>query len=150
MPASAHHPGVHPVPRTLAQRHGRALQLHLRQALLPPRALHELEHLSERASAFECFHNTQHRYSATHGRAPDESDPAGKRAPRAAEQIPTGWPKDGKVEFIRFIRSDQRLRVLGRSIPMPDTSLTEQDNLLISDTDGQLLTTARLPPPRRR
>jgi putative transposase len=122
-----------------------------------------LEHLSERASAFERFHNTQHRYSATHGRAPDESSPAGvKRAPRAAEQIPTGWPKDGKVELIRFIRSDQRLRVLGRAIPMPDSSayqyvtatldlsLTDQDNLLISDTDGQLLTTARLPQPRRR
>jgi putative transposase len=122
-----------------------------------------LEHLSERASAFACFHNTQHRYSATHGRAPDESSPAGvKRAPRAAEQIPTGWPKDGKVEFIRFIRSDHRLRVLGRAIPMPDSSayqyvtatldlsLTDQDNLLISDTDGQLLTTARLPQPHRR
>ncbi len=122
-----------------------------------------LEHLSERASAFERFHNTQHRYSATHGRAPDESNPAGvKRAPRAPGQIPTGWPKDGKVEFIRFIRSDQQLRVLGRAIPMPDSSayqyvtatldlsLVDQDNLLISDTDGQLLTTARLPVPRRR
>jgi hypothetical protein len=31
-----------------------------------------------------------------------------------------------------------------------DLSLTDQDNLLISDTDGQLLTTARLPQPRRR
>jgi hypothetical protein len=118
-----------------------------------------LEHLSERASAFERFHNSQHRYSATHGRAPDESDPAAKRAPRAAEQIPAGWPKDGKVEFIRFIRSDQRLRVLGRAIPMPDHSayqyvtatldlyLIGQDNLLISDTDGELLTTARGYPP---
>ena len=31
-----------------------------------------------------------------------------------------------------------------------DLSLTDQDNLLISDTDGELLTTARLPAPHRR
>jgi hypothetical protein len=30
-----------------------------------------------------------------------------------------------------------------------DLSLTDQDNLLISDTDWELLTTARLPAPRR-
>jgi putative transposase len=122
-----------------------------------------LEHLSERASAFERFHNAQHRYSATSGRVPDDAHPAGaKRAPRAPEQIPAGWPKHGKVEFIRFIRSDQRLRILGRAIPMPDhsayqyvtatldLSLADHDNLLISDTDGQLLITARLHTPRRR
>ena len=121
-----------------------------------------LEHLSERAGAFERFHNAQHRYSATRGRTPEETAAAKPGTPLPAEQIPTGWPKHGKVEFIRFIRSDQRLRVLARAIPMPDSSayqyvtatldlsLTGQDNLLISDTDGQLLTTARLPTPRHR
>lgn len=121
-----------------------------------------LEHLSERAGAFERFHNAQHRYSATSGRTPEETAAAKPGTLLPAEQIPAGWPKRGKVEFIRFIRSDQRLRVLGRAIAMPDSSayqyvtatldlsLTGQDNLLISDTDGQLLTTARLPAPRRR
>ena len=120
-----------------------------------------LEQLIERARAFERFHNTQHRYSATGQRAPAESTTVKPHAPLPAEQIPAGWPKRGKVELIRFIRSDQRLRVLGRSIPMPDgsayqyltatldLSLTDRDNLLISDTDGQTLTTARLPTPRR-
>jgi Integrase core domain len=55
-----------------------------------------LEHLAERAGAFERFHNAQHRYSATRGRTADESDPATKRAPRAAEQIPAGWPKTAR------------------------------------------------------
>jgi hypothetical protein len=121
-----------------------------------------LAHLTEHASAFECFHNTQHRYSATRGRTPEETAAAKPGTPLGAEQIPAGWPECGKVEFIRFIRSDQRLRILGRAIPMPDhsayqyvtatldLSLNGKDNLLISDTDGQLLTTARLPPPRCR
>ena len=48
-----------------------------------------LEHLSERASAFERFHNSQHRYRATAGRTPrrDRAPPPprparGRRAPR--------------------------------------------------------------------
>jgi putative transposase len=121
-----------------------------------------LEHLTERASAFERFHNAQHRYSATRGRTPEETAAAKPGTPLPAEQIPAGWPECGKVEFIRFIRSDQRLRILGRAIPIPDSSayqyvtatldlsLADQDNLLISDTDGQLLITARLHTPRRR
>lgn len=120
-----------------------------------------LGHLIERAAAFERFHNARHRYSATGGHAPDETAITQRREPLPAKQVPTGWPKSGRVEFIRFIRSDQRLRLLGRSIPMPDgtvyeyvtatldLALPDGENLLVSDTDGQLLATARLPIPRR-
>src|SRR5919106_3496020 len=79
------------------------------------------EHLAERAGAFERFHNAQHRYRATHGLAPDEtSTTSAPRAPRPLEQLATGWPERGRVEFIRFIRSDHKLRILGRAYPMPD------------------------------
>ena len=33
-----------------------------------------------------------------------------------ARVIPAGWPACGRVEFIRFIRSDHKLRLLGRAI----------------------------------
>jgi putative transposase len=119
-----------------------------------------LDQLAERAGAFERFHNARHRYSATGRRAPDETTRTDRRQPLAATQIPAGWPDRGRVEFIRFIRSDQKLRLLGRAIPMPDgtayqyvtatfdLALTDEHNLLVSDTDGQLITTARLQPPR--
>jgi transposase InsO family protein len=81
-----------------------------------------VDHLTERAGAFERFHNAQHRYSATRGLAPDETTTASKRAPVALAEVPGGWPKHGKVEFIRFIRSDHKLRALGRAIQMPDGS----------------------------
>jgi transposase len=115
------------------------------------------EHLAERAGAFERFHNTQHRYRATAGRTPDETPQAAPRAPRAIDELPDGWPTDGRVEFIRFIRSDHKLRLLGRSIPVPDTSayqyLTatldlaidrDRDNVLVCDEHGELITSARL------
>lgn len=120
-----------------------------------------LAHLTERAGAFERFHNARHRYSATGGRTPEETAATRRREPLPAKAVPMGWPKRGKVEFIRFIRSDLRLRILGRAIPMPDCTVYQYvtatldlarpdgENLLVSDTDGQLLTTARLPIPRR-
>jgi putative transposase len=118
-------------------------------------------HLTDRAGAFERFHNAQHRYRATDGRAPDETASAAQRAPRALAEIPAGWPVHGRVEFIRFIRSDHKLRLLGRAIPMPDGSayqyltatldlafaFADQHNLLVSNDQGELITTARLPHP---
>jgi putative transposase len=118
-------------------------------------------HLTDRAGAFERFHNAQHRYRATHGRAPDETASATYRAPRPLAEIPAGWPVRGRVEFIRCIRSDHKLRLLGRAIAMPDgtayqyltatldLALTDQHNLLISNDQGELITTARLPHPGR-
>jgi putative transposase len=118
-------------------------------------------HLAERAGAFERFHNARHRYSATRGLTPDETSSASEpRVPCALEELPTGWPKRGRVEFIRFIRSDHKLRVLGRAIPMPDGSAyqyvtatldlaltAEEHNLVVCDDQGELLTTGRLPLP---
>ena len=63
-----------------------------------------VEHLSARADAFERFHNSQHRYSATRGLTPDEAGgKATKRTPIALEEMPGDWPqRRGRIEFIRF------------------------------------------------
>jgi hypothetical protein len=85
-----------------------------------------LAHLQERARAFEGFHNGNHRYRATNGRTPAESAQDGeRRAPRPLAELPTGWPAAGRVEFVRFIRSDRKLRLLSRAITMPDTVVYE-------------------------
>jgi transposase InsO family protein len=120
-----------------------------------------IEHLTERADAFERFHNAQHRYSATRGHAPAETaTQSTPRAPLPLAELPAGWPEHGTIEFIRFIRSDHKLRVLGRAIPMPDGSAYQyvtatldlaltatEHNLLVSNDQGELLTTGRLPTP---
>jgi len=119
------------------------------------------DRLSHRALEFECFHNANHRYRATGKRTPDELT-AGieRRAPTPLSELPPGWPKQGRIEFIRFIRSDRRLRLLRRSIEMPETQVyryvtatldlsipTEEGNLLVSDHDGELLATHNVPRP---
>jgi putative transposase len=122
----------------------------------------DIGHLSQRAGAFERFHNTQHRYSATRGLAPDETTTTTRRTPRQPAELPAGWPDRGRVEFIRFIRSDHKLRILGRAIPMPDGSAYRyvtatldlalpagEHNLLVCDDHGELLTTGRLSTPAR-
>jgi putative transposase len=122
----------------------------------------DLDQLAERAGAFERFHNAQHRYRATGQRTPEETTRTQRTPPLTADQIPTGWPEHGRIEFIRFIRSDHKLRLLGRAIAMPDgtayqyvtaaldLALTDQEhNLLVCDDHGELLTSARLSTPGR-
>jgi hypothetical protein len=107
-----------------------------------------------------CHRDRNQRRSSSN---PNETTPTTPRPPLARDRIPAGWPDRGQVEFIRFIRSDHKLRLLGRAIPMPDgtayqyltatidlaLTLTDHDNLHVSNTDGELITTARLPLPRR-
>jgi len=110
--------------------------------------------LAARALAFERFHNSNHRYRATGRRTPDEASAGSQpRRPRPLAELPEGWPSKGRIEFIRFIRSDRKLRLLRRSIAMPETHVyryvtaaldlaipAEEGNLLVTDTDGQLVT----------
>jgi hypothetical protein len=97
---------------------------------------------------------------ATGGLAPEQSTTASKPCvPRPLAELPAGWPELGKIQFIRFIRSDHKLRLLGRAIAMPDgrayqyvtatldLALPVERNLLIADDRGELLTTAKLPIP---
>jgi len=102
-----------------------------------------LPHLRERALDFESFHNANHRYRATNGRTPAESAPEDERRwPRLLAQLPQGWPASGRVEFVRFIRSDRKLRLLGRAITMPESVvyeyLTAVLDLAIPTAEGNL------------
>ena len=165
VPAPGHHARVHPTPRAVAQRHHRALQRHIRPAFLPPGALHRRRAPDRARGRVRAL--PQRLSTATARRAawrPTRRPPRASkpRTPIALDQLPAGWPKRGTVEFIRFIRSDHKLRVLGRAIPMPDGSAyqyvtatldlaiaADEHNLLISNDQGELLTTGRMPTPGR-
>lgn len=119
------------------------------------------DRLAERALAFEGFHNANHRYKATGRRTPDEvRSGISARTPVPLAELPEDWPARGRIEFIRFIRSDRKLRLLRRSIAMPETHVyryltaaldlaipPEDGNLLVTDTDGELVTRSSLPHP---
>jgi len=119
------------------------------------------DRLADRALEFECFHNANHRYRSTGKRTPDELT-AGieRRRPTPLAELPPGWPEQGRIEFIRFIRSDRKLRLLRRSIEMPETQVyryvtaaldlsipAKESNLLITDHHGELIAAHNIPRP---
>lgn len=76
------------------------------------------EHLKERAVGFSVFHNTHHRYSSQNNRMPKQlADALTRKAPLAGEiDLNKKIPVDsGRIIFIRFIRSDRKLRLLNES-----------------------------------
>jgi putative transposase len=79
-------------------------------------------HLKRRARAFEAFHNSHHRYSILKGATPDEFERAIAFEPRLPDhdfELPTALPRRGLIEFVRLIRSDRLLKILGSKIEMP-------------------------------
>ena len=121
--------------------------------------------LAERAGAFEAFHNSQHRYRATNGRAPDETArPRRGRAGRwPSTSSPSGWPAAGRdrVHPLHPLRPQAAAAGARRSrcptatptstSPPPWTwpSPRGSDNLLVCDEHGELIATSRLAGPRR-
>lgn len=119
--------------------------------------------LAERARTFERFHNANHRYAATRGRTPDESAAGTQlREPGPLPELPKGWPASGRVEFVRFIRSDRKLRLMRRSFAMPreavyeyvtavlELSIPPSEGNLLVQSEGELLATASVNLPGRR
>ena len=162
VPAPGRHAGVRAAPRAVAQRNNRALQRHVRQALLPPGALRRRRGADRTRGRVRALPQRPASLQRHPRACPDQTQASKPRTPIALAELPAGWPAQGKVEFIRFIRSDHKLRILGRAITMPDGSAyqyvtatldlaraTDEHNLLISNDQGGLLTTARLPAPAR-
>lgn len=113
--------------------------------------------LSARAGEFERFHNENHRYRATGRRTPAEViGETRPRQPTPLAELAPGWPGHGKVEFIRFVRSDRKLRLLRRQITMPeelvyryvtatlDLSIPPTEENLLVHRDGELVARAQI------
>jgi hypothetical protein len=84
---------------------------------------HGLDHLAQRARVFEDFHNAHHRYSALHGATPAEWEARWQWTPRLLEPTftpPTALPRRGQIDFVRLIRSDRLLKILGVKLPVPE------------------------------
>ena len=160
LPAPGRHAGVRPAPRAVAQRHDRALQRHLRQALLPPGALQRSRTPRQRAGAFERFHNSQHRYSATNAARARQTAPRRSAPLRRSPRSPPAGPAAGRSSSsassapttscgCSAARSRCPTAAPTSTSPPRSTSRSPSDdhNLLVCDDHGELLTTARLRQP---
>jgi putative transposase len=84
-----------------------------------------IDRLIARSIEFETFHNANHRYSALRGATPDEYDTRTGFRPRVPIPGTRPAPTTGKVEFIRMIRSDRKLRILDLDYTLPETVVHE-------------------------
>lgn len=103
-------------------------------------AFADFTQLQEQATAFEQFHNQEHRYSPLGGKTPQEKRSGNLRyLPRSftlPEQLAI---TPGYIHAIRFIRSDRRLNLFGETIILPKTLIYEYIWITI-DTQQQTLT----------
>ena len=80
-----------------------------------------IDHLTSENAAFIEFHNTHHRYSAHQGATPNEVWGDQLRRPlNTAYKPPERLPAKGRIEVIRFIRSNRRLDLFGKKIILPE------------------------------
>jgi len=81
-----------------------------------------VEHLHQENKAFIAFHNAHHRYSAHNGATPNQMWQ--DRVPNplsTAYRAPTRLPAQGRIEVVRYIRSNRRVDLFGKRITVaPD------------------------------
>jgi len=76
-----------------------------------------LDHLRAENDAFIAFHNLHHRYAAHGGASPAEIWQHRLRNPlNASYRPPTRLPARGRIEVVRYVRSNRRVDLFGKRI----------------------------------
>jgi hypothetical protein len=79
-----------------------------------------LDHLRPQNAAFAEFHNAHHRYSVHKG-APDELWSHSHLVALSREyRVPTSLPARGRIEVVRYVRSNRVVNLFGRRITVAE------------------------------
>ena len=108
-----------------------------------------IEHLRTENTAFIEFHNTHHRYSAHSGMTPDQMWQDKLHTPLpAGYQPPARLPAKGRIEVVRFIRSNRNLSLFGKNITLAETDIYQyvtaiikvrSRKLIVIDINGEII-----------
>jgi transposase len=80
-----------------------------------------LAHLRTENAAFADFHNAHHRYAVHKGATPAELWSGGHSGPLStAYRIPTRLPARGRIEVVRYVRSNRVVDLFGRRITLAE------------------------------
>jgi putative transposase len=80
-----------------------------------------IDHLRTENRAFVAFHNTHHRYAAHGGASPSEVMAGRLRNPLSASyEPPTRLPAQGRIEVVRYVRSNRRVDLFGKRITVAE------------------------------
>ncbi|MPZ71450.1 MAG: hypothetical protein GEU71_18290 [Actinobacteria bacterium] len=106
-------------------------------------------HLRTENAAFIAFHNTHHRYAAHGGGTPAAIWDGRLRNPLSVDyQPPTRLPAQGRIEVVRYIRSNRRVDLFGKRITV-DENQTHQyvtaiikvraKKVIVVNLDGEII-----------
>ena len=108
-----------------------------------------LDHLRAENDSFVAFHNTHHRYSAHNGATPDQMwDNHTPRPLAAGYTPPTRLPAKGRIEVVRYIRSNRRIDLFGKRITVAEDQTYQYVTAIIKvrarevaivDLDGEII-----------
>ena len=91
-----------------------------------------LEHLRTENEAFIDFHNTHHRYAAHGGATPNELWRDRLRVPLApGYRPPTRLPSRGRIEVVRYVRSNRRVELFGKRITVAEDQTHQYVRVII-------------------
>ena len=86
-----------------------------------PGVFTNIEHLRAENAAFIEFHNTHHRYSAHAGATPKQIWQGRLQRPwSTACRPPTRLPAQGRIDVIRYVRSNRRVDLFGKRITVAE------------------------------
>lgn len=108
-----------------------------------------IDHLRQENAAFVEFHNTHHRYSAHAGATPNQIW-ANRPCPTLPMdyQPPSRLPAKGRIEVVRYIRSNRQLGLFGKGITLAETDIHQYvtaiikvrtRELIVIDTNGEII-----------
>ncbi len=108
-----------------------------------------LDHLPAENHEFIAFHNQHHRYSIHSGATPNQMWNGRTRQPLATGYTaPTRLPAQGRIEVVRFIRSNRRVELFGKHV-IVDEDQTHQyvtaiikvraNKVIIVTLDGEII-----------
>jgi putative transposase len=104
----------------------------------------DLDILREATATFEAFHNARHRYSAHRGASPDEMRTGlALRLPPEGYQPPGRLPAKGRIEAVRYVRSDGQVNLWGHKIHLPAEQTYQYVTAVISVRAKQLRVVTR-------
>lgn len=108
-----------------------------------------IDHLRSENNDFVEFHNTHHRYSAHAGATPNQMW-ANRLYPTLPVdyQPPSRLPAKGRIEVVRYIRSNRQLGLFGKRITLADSDIHQyvtaiikvrSRKLIVVDINGEII-----------
>lgn len=101
-----------------------------------------LDHLRAENTAFIEFHNAHHRYSAHKGATPDQMwKDQTQNSLSAGYRSPTRLPAQGRIEVVRYIRSNRHVDLFGKRITVAEDQTHQYVTAIIKVRSKKVIVT---------